>query len=145
MSDRVFGLVVIVVALAYIASATQIQTSFLSDPVGPKTFPILIGAVAALCALTVVLRPDAGPRWPGRWTWVKLAVALLVLIGYAYTLRPFGFIIPTALASGLLSYQLRPRAVPALVTGVSLSTGLFFIFKYALGLGLFAFPKAWFV
>ena len=41
-------LVATLVALAYIASATQIQTSFLTDPVGPKTFPILVGVVAAI-------------------------------------------------------------------------------------------------
>ena len=42
-SDRIFGLVVLVVALAYIASATQIETSFLADPVGPKPFPSELG------------------------------------------------------------------------------------------------------
>ena len=40
MSDRLFGLVIIAVALGFIASAAQIQQSFLTDPVGPKTFPI---------------------------------------------------------------------------------------------------------
>jgi putative tricarboxylic transport membrane protein len=47
-SDRIFGLVTLFVALAFIASATQIQASFLADPVGPKTFPIIIGIVAAI-------------------------------------------------------------------------------------------------
>ena len=56
-SDRIFGLVVLGVALAYIASALQIQTSFLSDPVGPKVFPLIIGGVAALASLVLVLKP----------------------------------------------------------------------------------------
>ena len=46
-SDRIFGLVASLLALAYIAGATQVQTSFLADPVGPKTFPIIIGIVGA--------------------------------------------------------------------------------------------------
>ena len=50
-SDRVFGLVVVIGALWYIWSALQIQASFMSDPVGSKTFPILLGAVAILCGL----------------------------------------------------------------------------------------------
>ena len=41
-SDRIFGLVMIVVALGYILSAFQIQTSFMADPVGAKTFPIAV-------------------------------------------------------------------------------------------------------
>jgi len=143
MSDRIFGLVMIVVGLAFLASATQIQTSFLSDPVGPKSFPILIGVLTAVCAISILLKPDDDPSWPDHRTFIKLGVALVTLIAYAYTLRPVGFIIPTALAAGLLSYQIRARPLPAVFTGLGLSVGLFFIFKYALGLGLFAFPRSW--
>jgi putative tricarboxylic transport membrane protein len=138
-SDRIFGLVILMTALAYIASAFQIQTSFLSDPVGSKTFPIMIGVTAAICALTVMFRPDADPEWPPSRTFGALAIAVAVLIAYAYALKPLGFLIPTFAASGVLSYQISPRPVPALITGVGLSVGLFVIFKYVLGLGLVAF------
>ena len=139
-SDRIFGLVALFVALAYIASATQIQTSFLADPVGPKAFPILIGAVAALSALILILRPDPDPEWPSVRTFGSLLVAVIVLVGYAYALKPLGFVMPTAIAAGMLSYQISPRAPAAAVTGVGLSVGLFILFKYALGLGLVAWP-----
>lgn len=143
-SDRIFGLVTLFVALGYIASATQIQTSFLSDPVGPKAFPMLIGAVAAICALVMILKPDPDPDWPGPATWGSLALAVMVLVGYAYALKPLGFVIPTALAAGILSYQISPRAGAAALSGAGLSVGLFLLFKYALGLGLVAFPRGWF-
>lgn len=143
-SDRIFGLVVLCVALAFIASAFQIQTSFLADPVGPKSFPILVGAVAAICAIVMILRPDPEPEWPGVSTFVALGLATLVLVVYAYALIPLGFIIPTVIATSVLSYQIRPRLLPAVLTGASLSVGLFALFKYVLGLGLFAFPRGWF-
>lgn len=143
-SDRIFGLVALFVALAYIASATQIQTSFLADPVGPRAFPILVGAVAALSALAMIVRPDPDPAWPTGRTWISLVVAVLVLVGYAYTLKPLGFIVPTAIAAGVLSYQLSPRPVAAAVTGVALAVGLFVLFRYALGLGLIPLPKGLF-
>ena len=54
-SDRIFGVVVVLAALAYIAGAFQIQTSFMSDPVGSKTFPILLGVVSIICGLTQTL------------------------------------------------------------------------------------------
>jgi putative tricarboxylic transport membrane protein len=144
-SDRIFGLVVLCVALAFIASAFQIQTSFLSDPVGPKSFPVIIGSIAAICALFMIVRPDPDPQWPGLATFAALTIAVVVLVGYAYALKPLGFIVPTLIAASVLSYQLRPRALPALVTGVGLSIGLFVLFKFVLGLGLFAFPRGWFV
>ena len=143
-SDRIFGLVALFVALAYIASATQIQTSFLADPVGPRAFPILVGAVAALSALAMIVRPDPDPAWPTGRTWISLVVAVLVLVGYAYTLKPLGFIVPTAIAAGVLSYQLSPLPVAAAVTGVALAVGLFVLFRYALGLGLIPLPKGLF-
>ena len=143
-SDRIFGLFILVVALAYIASATQIEISFLPDPVGPKTFPILIGLVAAVSAVVMIIRPDEDPNWPVLRRFGALGVTVVVLVAYAFLLKPLGFLLPTALAAAFLSYQLSPRLVPAILAGIGLSIGLFVIFKYALGLGLFPFPKGLF-
>lgn len=143
-SDRIFGLVVLVVALGYIASATQIEISFLADPVGPRTFPIGIGIVAAISAVVMILRPDEDPTWPTLRAFGVLVCAAIVLIAYAFLLGPLGFLLPTAIAAGILSYQLSPQAKPAALAGIGLSIGLFLIFKYALGLGLVPFPKGMF-
>ena len=140
-SDRIFGLVVILVALAYIASAFQIQTSFMSDPVGSKTFPILIGIVAALCGGVMVFRPDEEPEWPALRTLLSLLISVVILVLYAYALKPLGFLIPTAIAAGILSYQIANKVVFAVLSGLGLSVGLFLLFKFALGLGLVPFPK----
>lgn len=142
VSDRILGLVITVVALAFIASATQVQTSFMADPVGPRMFPYMIGGVATLCGVILMVRPDPDPEWPVMRTVGSLFVAVVVLIAYAYTLKPLGFLIPTAIAAAVLSYQIEPRASRAIYAGLGLSIGLFLIFKFALGLGLVAFPKA---
>ncbi len=143
-SDRIFGLVVILGALAYIVSAYQLQTSFLSDPMGSKAFPMILGGVAVLCGIVMLIKPDEETDWPRPMVLLKLAMAVVVMIGYAYALKPLGFLIPTALAAGILSYQITPRPTFAVLAGLGLSGGLFLIFKYALGLGLVAFPKGWF-
>ncbi len=140
-SDRIFGLLVLMVAAAYIAAATQIQTSFLSDPVGSKAFPIIIGVVAAICGFVLMVKPDPEPDWPASHTLIAILVAVVVLIAYAYALKPMGFLIPTAIAAAILSYQISPRAMPSAIAGISLSIGLFSLFKFVLGLGLVAFPK----
>lgn len=144
LSDRIFGLVVILVALAYIASALQIQTSFLSDPLGPKAFPIGVGIVAILCAVVMIVRPDEEPDWPVLWSCGTLAIAVVVLVGYAYALKPLGFLIPTAIVAAILSYQITPNAKNSAIAGVGLSVGLFILFRFVLGLSLFAFPREWF-
>lgn len=134
-ADRIFGLVMLVTAVAYLAAASQIPTNMFSGEWLPKLFPFLIGGVAAICALTIAFKPDPDPDWPAGATWLNMAGAVVVLAVYAVMLTPLGFILPTAIAAGLLSYQISPRALPAFLSGVGLSLGLFVLFKYALGLG----------
>ena len=141
MSDRITGLIVAVLALAFAASASQLEEPFFADPLGPKAFPLLISAIAFLAGATMVMRPDAEPAWPGPATLMRLAIATVILVAYAYALKPLGFLLPTAIASAALSYQIRPKLRQSVVIGFGLAGGLFLIFKYALGLGLFALPR----
>ncbi len=143
MSDRLFGLVVLIGSVAYFLAAANIPTGFLVDPVGPKLFPRLVSGIAALCALLIIIQPDNDPEWPMAMTWLRLAIALSVLVAYAYTLKPLGFLIPTAVAASVISYQIQSRVVPAILTGIGLSAGLFLLFKFALGLSLFPVPRSW--
>ena len=143
MSDRIFGLIVIAVALGYGLSATGIEKSFFSDPMGPRAFPYLVTAVAVICGAVIAFRPDAEPTWPSGAVLLRLAFATAVLVVYAELLKPLGFLIPTALAAGIISYLIRPAALTAALTGVGLSLGLFVIFKYGLDLGLVPVPKSW--
>lgn len=144
LSDRVFGLAFIMVALAYIASALQIQTSFLSDPVGSKAFPIGVASVAIICCVVMILRPDEEPEWPATWTILSIIISVILLIGYSYALKPLGFLIPTAIVAGALSFQITPNLRNAVLSGLGLSVGLFVLFKFILDLGLIGFPKGWF-
>lgn len=142
-SDRIFGAVMIVVALGYILSATTIQVPLFPDPMGPKMFPYLIAIGVIICGIFMIVRPDPEASWPPAQAVLKLVFAAAVMIGYAFALKPLGFLIPTAVAAGILSYQLQPRPVIAALTGIGLSIGLFVLFRYALDLGLQPIPKGW--
>jgi len=143
-SDRVFGLVVILAALAYIVSALQLQTSFLSDPMGSKSFPIGLGIVAVLCGIVMIFKPEEEAEWPGPVAILKIFVSVVVMVAYAYALKPLGFLIPTTLAAGILSYLITPRLTFNVLVGIGLAVGLYLLFRYALGLEtLQAIPKGW--
>lgn len=68
----------------------------------------------------MILRPDAEPEWPQGWTLVSVLICIVLLIIYSYALKPLGFLIPTALVPGAISYQILPKAKLAAVTGVGL-------------------------
>jgi putative tricarboxylic transport membrane protein len=143
-TDRILGVVVVIVALVFITSAYNLPQVNLFDKLGPKAFPMIVAVGMILSAAGLILRPDPEADWPATPSLVSIALATLVLIGYAYSLKPLGFLAPTAVAAAILSYQITPRPLPAILTGIGLSGGLFIIFKYALGLGLFAFPRGFF-
>ncbi|MEH0072323.1 tripartite tricarboxylate transporter TctB family protein [Pannonibacter sp. Pt2-lr] len=95
-----------------------------------------------LASLTMILRPDPDVEWPYGLMLAKLGFTLVLLLAYAMMIRPLGFIIPTFIAAGIISYQIESRPLPALLTGAGLSIGLFVLFKFVLGLGLQALPRA---
>jgi putative tricarboxylic transport membrane protein len=140
-ADRIFGAVMIVLALGYILSAMNIQTSFMSDPVGPRVFPYMVAGVVIICALVMLLKPDPNAEWPAPAMALKIGAALVLLVGYALVIRPLGFILPTVIASAVLSYMISPRLVPAGLAGLGLGIGLYVLFKVVLGLGLVALPR----
>lgn len=141
MSDRLTGLITIIIALAFFASATQLDAPFFADPLGPKAFPMLISAVALIAGMVILLRPDEEPDWPALATFGRLILAMLVLVFYAYSLKPMGFLASTSIAAAAISYQIKSDAVKACIIGICLSGVLFIIFKFALGLSLLALPR----
>lgn len=71
---------------------------------------------------------------------LQLGLALAVLVAYAYAITPLGFLIPTTVAAGILSWQIGGRPLRAAVTGLGLAIGLFVLFRVILGLGLRGLP-----
>ena len=64
MSDRITGFFVAVLALAFFASASQLEQPFFADPLGPKAFPMVVAGVAMVAAILMIIKPDAEPNWP---------------------------------------------------------------------------------
>jgi putative tricarboxylic transport membrane protein len=135
-TDRIFGVVVIVVALAFIVSAYNLPPGNLFDKLGPKAFPYMIGAGLIISSLSLVFKPDPEPEWPAARTLLSLGLATAVLVAYTYSLKPLGFIVPTVIAAGILSYQIEPNWKRSILAGLGLSFGLFTMFKSMLGLSL---------
>lgn len=141
ISDRVFGAVVILGALIYGMSALNIQQPFFSDPLGPRSFPVGVAVVAAICGLVMVFSPDVEPDWPEMRSFLAIVLSTALLVGYAYALKPAGFLVPTAIASAVISYQISPNIKRSVIFGLLISFGLFALFRWGLGLSLFALPR----
>lgn len=136
MSDRAFGGIGLALAAFYMWQATQIELSFISDPLGPRAFPILIGLVIATSSVVFVLVPDPEPIWPGARRFLEIGLAVAVMVAYAIALPEVGFLIATIFAAGFLSWRLGAPPLSAAIAGVAISVGIYVIFKLVLGLSL---------
>ncbi|OKH87479.1 tripartite tricarboxylate transporter TctB family protein [Thalassospira sp. TSL5-1] len=136
MSDRVLGVACLLLSAFYIFMATQIQTSFITDYLGPKFFPILIASLLAIAAIFPIIKPDPDPDWPGIGRLVEIVFAVAVMVAYTYALPVAGFVVSTAITAGILSWRLGAKPVAAATAGVSISVGIYVVFHLILQLSL---------
>jgi putative tricarboxylic transport membrane protein len=136
MSDRIFGVFGILLAIGFAIAASLIKESFLSDAVGPKAFPYIIAAVLGLSSAVIALRPDPEPVWPPLGQLIEILAATVVMILYAQLLPVVGFVIATAFAAAYLSWRLGSTILGACMTGVGTSVGIYVVFHLVLGLSL---------
>ena len=111
VSDRILGGACVALAAFFIWAATRIELSFISDPVGPRTFPIIIGVLVGLCGLAIMLKPDPDPEWPATGRMIEIAAAFL-------------------------SWRLGAGPLQAAIAGVTISLGIYVVFHLILGLSL---------
>lgn len=136
MSDRILGGFGLILAAFYIWAATIIPESFMSDVVGPKTFPIIVGAIVAICSVVFIVRPDVEPAWPSFANFAEILFAVAVMVIYAQLLPKLGFVISTMFATAYLTWRLGSPVIGSLITGVATSVGIYVVFRLILGLSL---------
>lgn len=136
MSDRVLGGVGLALAAFYAWAATIIPESFAQDVIGPKTFPMILAAIMAICSVYFLLKPDPEPRWPALNRLAEIFFALLIMFAYAEVLPILGFVISTIVITAYLTWRLGGGPVAAAANGVGTSLGLFVVFELIFGLSL---------
>lgn len=136
MSDRIFGGIGVALSIFFIWQASIIELSFVSDPIGPKTFPIIIAALLGISSAVIMLKPDAEPIWPAAKNLTEIAISVGVLVAYAILLPEIGFLIATTFASGFLAWRLGTKPMQSAIAGICTSVGIYVVFNLILGLSL---------
>ena len=137
INDRVFGLLMFILAVAYGWGALQFPEPFGgSEAVGPKTFPLILSVVLALTSAYLVVKPDPDTGWPINRSGVDILIAIAILVFYTFILEPLGFIIATTLMVTSLSRLMHAPVKKAFITGLIGSIIIFVMFNYGLELTL---------
>jgi len=145
LRNRIAGIVLLPVALVWIALVYQTIAPGQDGEVGPRAFPLFFGYVLAVLSLILLLQsfwPAAAAEdesdqtaaaLPGEWIAVALAVGSLVV--YGMLLEPFGFIPSTAfMVVVVMFFGLGVRS-PVMLAGmaIGLSLGSYLVFGKLLG------------
>lgn len=136
MSDRITGVALLLVALAYGIEAWGFRATFYTDPLGARAFPLAIAVFLAPLAMFLIGRPQFAAKWPDLPAWPPLVVVLATFVGYALLLEPLGFFIATSLVFVVFALLYRISAWRGLVAGALFSAGLYALFVWGLSLYL---------
>ena len=137
MADRIFAGVLLLVAIGYtIIAFTVIHAPFQYDPLGPESWPRILGIVAIPCILLILAKPDVASLGLPAKTWGRLAALVVMLWAYAYLFQPLGFILATFVFCMALSLMLGSKIVPALSFSLGIGVVGYFLCTRLLDLNL---------
>ena len=137
MADRVFHAILFLVALGYTVIAfTVIRAPFQYDPLGPESWPRLLGILAMACTAWIVFKPDIASLNLNRQTLGRLGALLVVLSIYAYLFQPLGFVFSTWLFCIALGRMLGSGWISGVIFGAVAGIGGYLLFTVVLDLNL---------
>lgn len=132
--DRASGALLLLLGIGAIWHAQTLSVPFASDPIGPKAFPTIAGAILAVAGSSILLRPEAIEVEIGhKWRVAAVAAASLV---YPFLLIPLGFVVATAILSLVTARAFRGPWVGSIIASIALSLAFLLIIDTGLGLPL---------
>lgn len=155
--DRWIAIAFMLICLIYGYSAFFIMDLALPpfmqrNPVWPSTMPKLLTILGILASLVVLItNSDPGPtneddidyRNLQNYNLVHALILILLMVAYAISLRPIGFLVSTSVFLAVGGYVLGERKLHILIPVAAVAAGLIWYLVQEV-LGIFLRPLPWF-
>jgi putative tricarboxylic transport membrane protein len=135
-SDRVTAALLILMALLIALESRTFTVGFVTDPLGPKAFPLVSAFLLLVGGVALLARPGVESKWPRGHQLLRVATAAFFLFAYALLLGVLGFFTTTMLLIAVVSLQLGGRPVAAFLSAAGISAALYALFVYLLNIAL---------
>ena len=157
--DRWIAVVILCVALVYGYAAfftmDQLLPPFMQrNPIWPSTFPKVLAVLAVVTSLIIIFglekangepkEMDIDYRRLGDYNFGQALALLVLMVAYALTLRPLGFILSTIGFLCIGAIVLGERRFIVLIPVTALATGIVWYLVEGV-LGIFLRPLPWFM
>ena len=141
LAQRIFASALLLVCAGLAAMAWPYQAAFSYEPVGPRDFPLLMLALMGLGLVYMIVRPspvvhsEDDPKLD-RETLTKIGLCIVLLLIFAGTFEPLGFILSSILVGIPLARLYGGRWLPSSVIISLVSVGLYLLFDKAMDVPL---------
>lgn len=141
LAQRIFASALLLVCVGLAAMAWPYQAAFSYEPVGPRAFPLLMLALMGLGLVYMIVRPspvvhsEDDPKLD-RETLTKIGLCIVLLLIFAGTFEPLGFILSSILVGIPLARLYGGRWLPSSVIISLVSVGLYLLFDKAMDVPL---------
>jgi len=131
--QRIFASVLLLACIGLALMAWPYQAPFSYEPVGPRAFPLLMLGLMGLALLYMVFRPapivhsDEDPQLD-RETLQKIGICVVLLLVFAGTFEPLGFILSSILIGVPMARLYGGRWLPSVVIISLMAIGLYLLF-----------------
>ncbi|MFY0730121.1 tripartite tricarboxylate transporter TctB family protein [Pseudomonas sp. NFX15] len=131
--QRIFASVLLLACIGLALMAWPYQAAFSYEPVGPRAFPLLMLGLMGSALLYMVFRPapikhsdDEPPL--DRETLTKIGLCVVLLLVFAGTFEPLGFIVASIITGVPMARLYGGRWVPSVVIISLMAVGLYLLF-----------------
>ena len=129
-ADRIWGMVLLLFGGVYLVEGIRIPPAAIGDPLGPRTFPTVLGVVLLVCGAILLCRPQ---RRKAAVIERKLFVPVMLLAGllvaYALSLAWLGYPQATFLFMIIAARMMGERSLAwSLPIAVGFSVGIYLVF-----------------
>ncbi|UBM26313.1 tripartite tricarboxylate transporter TctB family protein [Pseudomonas sp. p1(2021b)] len=131
--QRVFALALLAVCAALAVMAWPYQAAFSYEPVGPRAYPLLMLGLMGLALLYLAIRPtpivrkDDEPELD-RESLVKIVACIGLLLVFASTFEPLGFILSAILVGVPMARLYGGRWLHSAIVVAAMSLLLYWLF-----------------
>lgn len=131
--QRVFALILLLVCAVLAVMAWPYQAPFSYEPVGPRAYPLLMLGLMGLALLYLTIRPtpivhsEEEPPLDAP-TLKKISLCIVLLLVFAGTFEPLGFILSSMLIGIPMALLYGGRVVPSIIIITLMSIALYALF-----------------
>ena len=135
MIDRIFGIFLFLVGGYVIYGGLSLEVPFSYDPLGPKAFPVILGALLSALSLVIIAKPEKS-HFPQSATMFKTILIVVLLVLYSLSFNFLGFLLSTALLVFFISLIFKGTTKQALGSAIGVSFSVYLLFGILLDVPL---------